>query len=61
MALPSVDILEQDVAVYLGGYLVRKMKEKFSGAVSTCENCVKLWLATGEEKEDLGQKIISKG
>ena len=54
MTLPPMSIIEKNVSVYLAGYLARKLKEKFT----KCQDCLRKWLATGSEKEELEREFI---
>lgn len=56
MTMPSFDVIEENVSVYLAGYLAFRLIKKFENNVKTkCQECYKLWVATPEEKEDLAQ------
>ena len=58
MTMPSFDVIEENVSVYLAGYLAFRLIKKFENNVKTkCKDCYQLWVATPEEKEDLAQSF----
>ncbi len=48
VVLPDFSMEEDNIAVYLAGYLAKKAKDKFN-----CPDCLALWCATQDEKDTL--------
>lgn len=55
MIQAPMSVTEDNVAVYLAGYLARKLKAKFG---EKCKECYQLWLSTEEEKQALSNDYI---